>query len=341
VAEREDLFASIAATTADYREGDLPSAYRGPGHVKRWINQFDDSVQLPILREVDHVLKKTYVSRADARKFLITLFGDDPCTFWKNVKFLDIQLAGASQKAMLVLFSKILKNECHLEVEACGATPRAFVYLDDAIFTGNRVASDVAKWVAEEAPNVATVHVVTMALHRLGKYYAEQEINKAVKIAGKKIDLRWWSANTLEDRKNRTDVSDVLRPVAIPDDEEVATYVKGMGNFEPHLRTPGNVGQNAIFSNDQGRQVLEEQFLIAGVRIRSMCPNLQDAQRPLGRMKLVTLGFGSLIVTFRNCPNNVPLAFWVDSPWYPLFPRTTNSDTSLGKFKAMLAQEGF
>lgn len=58
-------------------------------------------------------------------------------------------------------------------------------------------------------------------------------------------------------------------------------------------------------------------------------------------MKLVTLGFGSLIVTFSNCPNNAPLAFWVDSPWYPLFPRATNSDTSLGKFKAMLAQEGF
>jgi hypothetical protein len=55
-------------------------------------------------------------------------------------------------------------------------------------------------------------------------------------------------------------------------------------------------------------------------------------------MKLETLGFGSLIVTFRNCPNNAPLAFWVDSPWYPLFPRTTNSNAWM---QAALAQENF
>lgn len=30
------------------------------------------------------------------------------------------------------------------------------------------------------------------------------------------------------------------------------------------------------------------------------------------------------MVTFRNCPNNCPLAFWVGDPWYPLFPRLNN-----------------
>jgi hypothetical protein len=41
-------------------------------------------------------------------------------------------------------------------------------------------------------------------------------------------------------------------------------------------------------------------------------------------MVLQTVGFGALIVTFRNCANNCPLGFWVDDPWYPLFPRKTN-----------------
>ena len=45
MAERDDLLASIAATTADYREGDL--AAPTPEHVERWINQFDAAVQLP------------------------------------------------------------------------------------------------------------------------------------------------------------------------------------------------------------------------------------------------------------------------------------------------------
>jgi hypothetical protein len=57
-------------------------------------------------------------------------------------------------------------------------------------------------------------------------------------------------------------------------------------------------------------------------------------------MVLETLGFGSLIVTFRNCPNNTPLALWAGDPWYPLFPRITNTDTSLQNFVAMLEARG-
>lgn len=55
-----------------------------------------------------------------------------------------------------------------------------------------------------------------------------------------------------------------------------------------------------------------------------MCPYLNEYQRPLGNMVLETLGFGSMLVTFRNCPNNSPLALWAGDPWYPLFPRKVN-----------------
>ena len=112
-------------------------------------------------------------------------------------------------------------------------------------------------------------------------------------------------------------------------------------HHQPHLRTAGQVGGNGIFASDAGRQLLEQEFLKAGVRIREMCPNLGETQRPLGHMTLETLGFGSLIVTFRNCPNNAPLALWAGDPWHPLFARTTNSDTSMKRFMAMLAEHGF
>src|SRR5689334_15075084 len=101
MAERDDLLASIAATTADYREGDLTAPT--PAHVERWINQFDTGAQLPILREMDHVLERTHFSRSRTREFLAGLFrteklvGDNPCAFWRNVRFLDIQGGGASQ----------------------------------------------------------------------------------------------------------------------------------------------------------------------------------------------------------------------------------------------------
>ncbi len=79
-----------------------------------------------------------------------------------------------------------------------------------------------------------------------------------------------------------------------------------------------------IFSSDEGRELLEQQFLAKGAYIRTVCPLLNKYQRPLGNMLLETLGFGSTIVTFRNCPNNAPLVFWAGDPWYPLFQRKTN-----------------
>jgi hypothetical protein len=260
--------------------------------------------------------------------------------FWKGVRFLDIQGGGGSQKEMLALFSKVLEKECGFGTRDCGAVPGVFVYLDDAIFTGNRVRRDLEQWIVKDAPAEAKLHIITIAVHTGGRYYAKGKIEEAAKVAGKNIGLRWWRAIELEDRRANTTRSDVLRPVAIPDDEAVKVYVAGMDRFQPHLRIAGHVGEKAIFSSDEGRQLLEEQFLIAGVRIRKMCPRLGDTQRPLGHMTLVTLGFGSLIVTFRNCPNNTPLALWAGNPWYPLFPRTTNSDNSLRKFMAMLAQKG-
>lgn len=343
MAERDDLLRSIAATTADYREGDLEAPT--PEHVERWISQFDGLVQLPILREMDHVLKRTYFSRKGTRNFLSGLFqteklvGADACAFWKGVKFLDIQGRGASQKEMLALFSKILEKQCGFGTNDCGADPTAFVYLDDAIFSGGHIRNDLTKWIADDAPDGTILHVIVIALHT-SSYYNRNKVTEAIKASGKSIDVKWWRATELEDRKAHTTTSDVLRPVAIPDDEVVKAYVAAM-RYPPSLRAAGNVGGNGIFSSDAGRQLLETEFLKAGVRIRQMCPNLNQYQRPLGNMILETLGFGSLIVTFRNCANNAPLALWAGDPWHPLFPRTTNSDTSMKRFMAMLAKDAF
>ena len=340
--ERSDLLEAIVKTTTDYREGDLgpPTSER----VDRWIRQFDEGVQLPILREMDHVLKRTYFSRKRTRKFLSGLLntkklvGDDPCTFWNGVKFLDIQDRGVSQKEILALLSKVLNKKCGFEIAECGTDPHAFVYLDDAVFTGNRIRQDFESWITDNAPVDATVHIITIALHSGGQNYANGKIKAAAKNGSKSIEFKWWRAIEIEDRKFNTDSSDVLRPVAIPDNDLVKEYVQAM-KYKPHLRSVGQVGGNEIFSSDEGRQLLEREFLKAGVRIRQMCQNLNKYQRPLGNSLLETLGFGSLIVTFRNCPNNAPLALWAGDPWYPLFPRTTNRNTSLRRFMAMLAKD--
>lgn len=91
------------------------------------------------------------------------------------------------------------------------------------------------------------------------------------------------------------------------------------------------MGAAGLFSGENGRGLVEQEFLKAGVGIRDQSPYLTKYQRPLGNSVLETLGFGSMIVTYRNCPNNAPLALWAGDPWYPLFPRKTNTDTALMK----------
>jgi len=175
---REELLASIATTIHDYRAGEIaqPSAE----HVDRWVTQFDEEARLPILSEIDHVLKKTYFSRDTVLAFLNAvlikkeLASSDPCSFWPRVGILNIQLRGDSQREMIVLFDELLFSLCGLHTSDCGTDATTFVYLDDAIFTGNHVRNDLQRWIGQDAPKTSRVHIVTIAYHE-GKYYANPE----------------------------------------------------------------------------------------------------------------------------------------------------------------------
>ena len=141
----------IATTIADYRQGEIPVP--DAQHVSRWVKQFDAAAQTPILVEMDHVLKKSYVSRATFDQFLnelITterLVGSDACAFWKRVNFLSIQGGGSSQKELLGLFDQVLQKVCGLPSGQCGVADGPFVYLDDVVYTGNRIRIDLTNWV--------------------------------------------------------------------------------------------------------------------------------------------------------------------------------------------------
>lgn len=318
--------AQIATIIADYRAGELPA--RNAAHVTRWIAQFDEPVRDTVLQEVAHVLGHTYLSRERCQKFISSLAtsekvaGDDPGSFWRGVHFLRVQQGGQSQADMLALFGATL-NEIYGIPELPSGASDTFIYLDDASFSGNRVLNDLRAWIANVAPAAAKVHIIVLAVHRGGALYAQDELAKAAKAAGKSLEFKWWREVQVEDSRDRTDVSDVLRPTTLPQDARVQAHVAQM-HYQPVLRTAGSVGGLRHFSTDAGRQLLEQEFLKAGCRIREMCPNLPLRHRPLGFSFLETLGFGTMMVTYRNCPNNAPLALWVGDPWIPLFPRKNN-----------------
>lgn len=323
----QESLASIAETIADYREGEIarPTA----AHVGTWVNQFPNAVREPLAAEMAHVLRNTYISKPKVAAFLRGLLKNEKLTgpnaapFWRETKFLDIQRGGRSQHEMLAMLDPILKQDMGLDRAACGANPTRFVYIDDGLFTGNRILGDFRDWITNTAPAQADVFVIVIALHRGGRYYAEGKLNEAAKAAGKKITFHWWCIIGLEDRKAYTNNSDVLRLTQVPDEARSKAYVATL-KYGVNFRRPPSVGEHKVFSSEEGRFLLEQEFFKAGTLIREQSPRLTPYQRPLGNMLLETPGFGSTIVTFRNCPNNAPLAFWAGNPWYPLFPRKTN-----------------
>ena len=152
MSHRNDLLGSIASTIKDYRSGEI--AEPTPEHVDQWIRQFDEASQVPLLREIDHVLKKTYFSEADVTAFFARqikhkqLAGDSPCDFWRSAHFLDIQRDGHSQTEIRELFGEALNSQCGFATEDCGSAGGAFIYLDDVLFSGGRIGTDLSTWIA-------------------------------------------------------------------------------------------------------------------------------------------------------------------------------------------------
>ena len=321
------LIQRVAETIADYRADCLqqPTIDR----VRRWIYQFDKTVRIRVLAEVSHILKKSYLSKnrfisiLDKLALSKVLGGNDPVSFWKSVHLLEIQNRGSSQRDILRIFRRVAESRLSVDFGNRRSSTNTFVYIDDAIYQGHRIIDDLGSWIESSAPSQATLIVIVVAWHEHGKRYAEGRLKRISRDAGKTIAIRWYTVLKFEDRIANINDSDVLRPSTIPNDPSVRDYVHSL-NYQPVLRIPGGTGRMNLFSSNTNREIVEQEFLKKGIEIRSMCPYLNDYQRPLGNMILESCGFGALFVTFRNCPNNAPLVFWVGDPWYPLFPREIN-----------------
>ncbi|MCE8006404.1 MAG: helix-turn-helix domain-containing protein [Aestuariivita sp.] len=173
--------------------------------------------------------------------------------------------------------------------------------------------TDLGAWLQNVAPPDSVIHVLVMATHRLGEWQSEKRIKEVAKAAGKTIELHIWAAIRLENRMKYRNSSDVLWPASVPDDPEIMAYIEQEERFPLQTRTAGVGKSDMEFTSAEGRQLLEQEFLRAGVRIRGFCQNPSPIMRPLG-FGSFGVGFGSTIVTYRNCPNNAPLALWWGDP---------------------------
>ncbi len=304
--EHGDLLTSIADIIRDYRAGEIPEPT--PDHVDEWIRQFDDDVQVPILRELNHVFKRTYVSKAKARELFREVVDHYSCEFWRSANLLDIQEQGKSQSEIRELVASLIQEKCGTEIDYLGIDGGDFVYLDDAIFTGERVIRDLSDWMRASAPQGARVRLMTIASHAYGKYQIDrgnESFSDLKKLKQIYLQIAGFREYVFENRRVHRDQSDVLWPT----DE-----LYDSAPFQPRTARQ-QVGR--VYSSEEGRQLLEREFLQAGHRIRGFANDPNPRLKPLGFSPFEP-GFGSLFVTFRNCPNNSPLALWYGDPYsYP------------------------
>ena len=271
-----ELCQTIADCIQDYRSGEVekPSAQ----HVHRWAEQFDAVVRERLLTEMSLVLRKTYISKERFQNCLLkialskNLAGDNAAQFWKSVNFLDKQKKGRSQRDILELFSGILNKSFGVTSQQCGIQGGPYVYLDDIIFTGSHVIEDISAWLETTAPNEAKVYVVAAVVHKNGACFAKKQLTKRASQVRKKIEFLWKGIAQPENRLQLLSSSDVLSPAQIPDDPAVQAYVQELqtAGYPPKIRSGGSVGSANLFSSADGRHLLEQQFLMAGAKIRHL-----------------------------------------------------------------------
>lgn len=331
---RTVLLSSIASTIETYRVGEINTP--NEEHIDRWAFQFTPQNQLAFLREFDHVIRQTFVTRDSINDFLNHLAaaekitGNTPENYWRSANFLQIQRRGQSQRAMLNLFANCIRNQYGININDCGSPNGDFIYLDDIMFSGNRVENDLSAWIEGSAPRNATLHVIVIGFHTSGQYFTENKLKEKIRSSGKQITLKFWSSRTIENKKINKNISSVLWPAYIPTNQSVAEYVAAPSRYPFEPRQVIHRENLDPFSSEEGRAILESELFIAGARIWSNIRNPKPSLRPLGYSPF-GIGFGSMISTYRNCPNNCPLALWWGDPeattgafhWYPLLPRIT------------------
>lgn len=332
----DDLIKSISNIIIDYADGEFGKL--DEAHVTRWIEQFDKNDQEIVLAETNRILKRTYITKDEFSKFISGLITstnfatNDPSDFWSNISMSDIQLNGNSQKELVSLVCKRVKDNFGFSPKV-NSNSLHYIYLDDFLFSGNRLISDLKEWIINDAPQKCHVSIVLMGWYQSGQWYVNKLLPTIAQENKKEITFKFWSIESfrLENRLRYKDDSHVFWPEqSVMEIKEAYEYINRQEK-EPVFRVNRGL-KNKVFSTNR-RSQYELAITKAGLKILGYCQSPSVVVKPLGYSRFDGFGFGSTVFSFRNCPNNNPLAFWWGDPkyssahpfgkWYPLLQRKT------------------
>lgn len=338
--ERADLLISIKEKIKDYRKGEIQKIV--PGHVERWINQFDVNDQPIILNEINHILETFYLCRENVKMYVKSVLldervsGQNPRITLSKMNFLRNQTSGNSQREMLNLVDEILNEEFDITIDQCGGS-NLFFYIDDCVFTGNRFRYDVVPWINKTTlitgSKLMCYHI---GQHAKGYSYALDYIRQAARI--KNLEISPWYHKKINNIKERGTAPEILWPSYQSDIGHIYDYYSevksrcAVNGWTDTCYRSHTIAQDTLFTTPYARDIVERAFLKVGSRLVAAAENPARSIRPLGFEKLESLGFGTFFITYRNISNNCPLALWYGDPdqfdgplslWYPLFVRKT------------------
>lgn len=333
---------SIAEIVADYQGGDIMT----PERILQWVEQFDEQDHEVILTEMEYILKETYVSKNNAKEYLNSLFynGQIVKDFEKNyskVKFLNNQKRGQSQKELLELLDEVLLEQLGIHTEDCGTAHSeitTYIYIDDCFFTGNRLHRDIESWIEDAKPGTE-LYTIFFGLHEKDLEYKTGLVKTLVQ--GKQISLKVRYFKIFKMAPFAKGKYESCWPTYIEGDPDIDSFLETLQglrdgrNYRPFnlFRDSNKPYTESFFSSKEARNQVEQAFLKKGIEIFNLPENPNLSMMPMGYNPNLTLGFGSMFVTYRNVPNNCPLVLWWGDPdkrsplnkWFPLFPRKTNN----------------
>lgn len=279
-----------------------------------------------------------------------------PKEFLLASSFIDHQPEGKSQKILLAFLDEIIQSEYNISITDCQPEkPKFYIYFDDVLCTGDTLVKGLTKNEPESKgwffqinnsgqtnletfkANNAKLVLAYFAIHKLNIKKAMSRIYYGVGKQNIDTVYAWDTQYAIENDIDNIDSKlnfifpkETVRDQLVIDcQNQVEGKIKNEGYHEKEtirFREINKPQKEEFFSSPENRDRFEKIILDKCIQVYNSSEHLMNPIRPkplgYGLYSDLSLGFGTLIFTWRNIPFNVPLVFWYKSQhWTSLFER--------------------
>lgn len=300
-----------------------------PDRVQYWSEQFDMKRREDVLEVTKQILTRGYVNRHKYFDYLDAIVQSEKICgrrlseFWAGVSLLDVQKKGSSQKYLINVLSEKIKKRVGISPLVNDMNKDVLVYVDDFMFSGSRLKSDLT-----QLNDVLSVKKDVIVIY-MGTY------SSALWQCVKKWEKGWGNLNVLqiyrlknlvlEDRLAHKNYSDKfwMHSDALSS-EVLLSYIQNYTQFRRETMRSYH-GEAKFFPEPGKRFSAEIELCEKGIQIINAHEEVGYFFKPMGFDGYEGFGFGGALTSYRNCPNNLPLAYWWSlGGWFPLLKRIGN-----------------